>query len=628
MAPERIKRKLAAILSADVKDYSRLMGDDEVSTVRTIESHREVMAELIRDHRGRVVDSPGDNLLAEFASVVDAVQCAVEIQQVLKSKNAELVEDRRMEFRIGINLGDVIEEGDRIYGDGVNIAARLESLANGGGICISGSAFEQIENKLALGYKYMGEHSVKNITKPVRVYKVPMGPEEPTGMMVEKKGWLKPWQWRALVAVVLVALGAGAMALWVYSLRPSKPPVSSKQIGTDKFPDKPSIAVLPFNNMSGDPEQEYFSDGITEDLITALSKVSGLFVIARNSVFTYKGKATKVEIVGQELGVRYVLEGSVRKADNRVRITAQLVDAGTGGHIWAERYDREMKDIFALQDEVTQQIVTALAVKLTDEEWKRLARKGTENIDAYDYVLRGFEYVNRFTKEANIEGRRMFQKAIEQDPRYAFAYSRLGNTYMNEWSFGWSRDAATMERAFDMAQQAIALDKSEPNAHALLSEVFLWRKQYDQSIAEIEKAIQIAPNNADGLASFAGVLCWAGRPEEALNIVNRARQLNPISPVWYLWNLGHAYFLTEQLEKAISTMIQVIDRNPNFLPAYAYLAAGYIELGRGEEARAEAAGLERLSPYISFEDWRMRLPYKDPKVLERLFNDLEKVGIE
>ena len=328
------------------------------------------------------------------------------------------------------------------------------------------------------------------------------------------------------------------------------------------------------------------------------------------------------------MGVRFVLEGSVRKAGDRVRITSQLVEATTGGHLWAERYDRELKDIFALQDDVTQQIVTALAVTLTDEEWKRLARKGTDNIDAYDFILRGMDYVNRFTKEANAEGRRMLQKAIEQDPRYAFAYSQVGRSYMNDWSFGWSNDPTTMDRAFDLAQQAIVMDKSEPNAHALLSEVFLWRKQYDQSIAEIEKVIQIAPNNADALAQLAGVLCWAGTPEKAISIVTRAMHLNPFSPVWYQWTLGHAYFLTEQLEKAISVLRQVIERNPNFLPAYGYLAACYVELGREEEARTEAAGLERLSPYITFEDWKKRLPYQDPKVLERLFADLKKAVIE
>jgi adenylate cyclase len=628
MMEELIKRKRAAILSADVKGYSRLMGDDEVSTVRTIESYRKVMAELIRAHRGRVVDSPGDNLLAEFASVVDAVQGAVEIQKVLKSKNAELPENRKMKFRIGINLGDVIEEGDRIYGDGVNIAARIEGLAEAGGICVSGSAFEQIENKLALGYKYIGEHSVKNITKPVRVYKVPMSTQDSIELTGEKKEWMKSWRSRALAGATLVILAALAMAIWTYYLRPSEPPASSRQIKTAKLPEKPSIAVLPFNNMSGDPEQEYFSDGITEDLITDLSKVSGLFVIARNSVFTYKGKAVRIEQVGEELGVRYVLEGSVRKANNRVRITAQLIDASTGGHIWAERYDKELKDIFDLQDEVAHEIVSALAVKLTEEEQKRIVRKGTDNLVAYDYTLRGLEYSNRYSKEANTQARKLYQKATDLDPRYAFAYALLGHTYMMEWSFGWSRDPTTLVRAFELAQKAISLDASESLPHTVLSNVYLWQKQYEQSIAEVEKAIELHPNDADGLASHGGVLNWAGRPEEAVELVQRAMQLNPINPPWYLWELGHSYYLLNQFEKAIETFNKLLDLNPNFLPAYSYLVTMYVELGREKELQAAAAKLEGISSHISIEDWEKRLPYKDPKMLDRMFNALKKAGIE
>ncbi len=333
MNTERTKRKLAAILSADVKGYSRLMGEDEKGTVRTLNAYKEVMTGLIQHHRGRVVGTPGDSMLAEFASVVDAVECAAEIQKELKTRNAELPENRRMEFRIGVNLGDVIEDGEQILGDGVNIAARVQGLADGGGICISGSAHEQVENKVAMSFEYLGEHIVKNITRPVRVYRVITEPQ--VAHEVDKKL---------------------------------------------ELPEKPSIAVLPFVNMSGDPEQEYFSDGITEDIITDLSKISSLFVIARNSVFTYKGRAVKVDHVGRELGVRYVLEGSVRRAGALVRITAQLVDASKGGHLWAERYDRNVGDIFALQDEVTQKIVTALAVKLTQDEQERLERRfSTQN---------------------------------------------------------------------------------------------------------------------------------------------------------------------------------------------------------------------------------------------------------
>ncbi|MBW2305999.1 MAG: adenylate/guanylate cyclase domain-containing protein [Deltaproteobacteria bacterium] len=378
MTTQAVKRKLIAILSADVKGYSRLMGEDEVATVRTLTVYREMMAKLIRQHQGRVVDSPGDNLLAAFASVMDAVECAVDIQRGLKARNAELPENIKMEFRIGINLGDVIEEGDQIYGDGVNIAARIESLAEAGGICISGTSYDQIENKLSLGYEYLGEHALKNIANPIRVYRVQMEPgAEASGVSREKRS--EPIQWRCatLVMVAVLVLGTEAAALWNYYLRPSPHPVkiaSDEKLG---FPllEKPSIAVLPFENMSGDPKQEYLADGITENIITVLSKISEIFVIARNSVFTYKKRPVKVQQVSKDLGVRYVLEGSVQKVGNRVRITVQLIDAATGHHLWAEQYDQYMKGLFSLQDEITQKIVVALQVKLKEGEEALVSHK-------------------------------------------------------------------------------------------------------------------------------------------------------------------------------------------------------------------------------------------------------------
>src|SRR5262245_37637353 len=405
-----LDRKLAAILSADVEGYSRLMGDDEVATVRTITAYRETIASAVARHGGRVVDAPGDNVLAEFSSVVDAVQGAVEIQRELRSRNAELPVPRRMHFRIGINLGDVIAEGPRLYGDGVNIAARVEGLAEGGGICLSGTAYDQVEGKLPLGYDFLGEHTVKNIARPVRVYRLRLesGPSSPPS--TGTRG-LRPLASRVVAAVVIAGLlGAGGWAGWRW-LRPASPALA--------LPDRPSVAVLPFTNLSGDPTQEYFSDGVTEDLITGLSNVSGLFVIARNSVFTYKGKVVKVGDVGRDLGVRYVLEGGIQRAGSRVRITAQLVDATTGYHIWAERYDREVRDIFTLQDEVTQQIIRALAVKLTDAERGRMGRAPTGSLEAYDLVLRGHEERRRTTREANIQARRLFVRALDLDPDYA-----------------------------------------------------------------------------------------------------------------------------------------------------------------------------------------------------------------
>jgi adenylate cyclase len=392
MTQEGFKRKLTAILSADVAGYSRLMADDEAATVKTLATYREVMASLIKQHRGRVVDSPGDNVLAEFPSVVDAVQCAVAVQKEFQSRNAALPENRRMEFRIGINLGDVIEEEDRIYGDGVNIAARLESLADPGGICVSKTAFDHIETKLPLGYEYLGEQEVKNIPKPVGVYKVVMEPRVTVADRIEKKKALPIWRRKAILSggVALIVLIIAAV-IWNFYFR--LPPIEPASVERMAFPlpEKPSIAVLPFVNMSGDPEQEYFSDGLSEEIITALSKTPQMFVIARNSTFSYKGKQVKVQQVAEELGVRYVLEGSVRKSEDRLRITAQLIDAITGRHLWAERYDRDLKDIFALQDEITLKILNALRLKLTDGVYASVTEKGTNNLEAYLKLIQARE---------------------------------------------------------------------------------------------------------------------------------------------------------------------------------------------------------------------------------------------
>lgn len=584
MNDERPKRKLAAILSADVKGYGRLMGEDELSTLRTLETCRGLMAELIAEYYGRLVDSPGDNVLAEFASAVDAVQAGIYIQKRLKAKNSELPANRRMEFRIGINLGDVIEKGGSIYGNGVNIAARLEALAEGGGICVSGKVYEEVKNKVTFGFEFLGEQNVKNISEPVPVYRVRME----TGSTV---------------------------------------PEISRRI---KLPQKPSIAVLPFTNMSDDPEQEYFSDGITEDLITDLSKISALFVIARNSVFTYKGKSVKVQEVGRELGVSYVLEGSVRKAGDRVRITAQLVNADTGGHLWAERYDRDFEDIFALQDEVTGKIVSVLKVKLTAAEKERRSCKCkyTCDMEAYDYFLRGLKHFNRFTTEANIQAREMFEKAVDLDPKYALAHAMLGQTHLLEWTLGWSQDPHSVDRAFEWAQRALALDESLAEGHELLGNIYLWKKQHDRAIRELEEAISLDPNNADWLAGLGSVLLWAGKPDKAIGMMEEAMRLNPMGPVYYEWSLGHAYLLTEQFENAIRALRKVLYRNPDFWPAHILLAATYSEMGLLGEARAAVAETLKINPNFSLESWRHKCPFKDQAVLERRFRALRRAGLQ
>ncbi|MEE9612587.1 MAG: adenylate/guanylate cyclase domain-containing protein [Desulfatiglandales bacterium] len=629
MAQEGFKRKLTAILSADVEGYSRLMGEDEASTVRTITAYREVISTLIKDHKGRVVDSPGDNILAEFASVVDALRCAWDVQQEIKSRNADLPENRRMNFRIGINLGDVIEEKDRIYGDGVNIAARIEDLAEEGGICISGTAYDQVKNKLPFRYEYDGEQTVKNIKEPVRVYSVLMKSEISGKVIADNKVRRKTWRKVALSAIiVLVVVAGGSIGWYLYHRQAAQiEPASSDKMALP-LPDKPSIAVLPFVNMSGDPDQEYFSDGITEDLITDLSKISGLFVIARNSAFIYKGQAVKIAEVGRELGVRYVLEGSVRKANGRVRITAQLVDTTTEGHLWAERYDRDLKEVFTLQDEVAQKIVAALEVKLTEDERERLVRKYTDNMEAYDYYLRGAEYINRSTKEANVQARRMFKRAIELDSEFAAAYAYLGHTYLLDWKMGWKQDPHILEQAYEIGQRAIALDDSLGGGYCLVGHVYLSKKRHEKAISVFEKAIDRNPNYSMVCAGLGDILSWAGRPQEAIEYLKKAMRLDPAQPFWYFWFLGHAYFLLGQHEEAIETLKRALNRNPDFWVAHVYLAASYSELGRQEEARAEVSEVVRLRPQISSEDWRQRLPYKDQAVVERLIESLRKAGLK
>jgi adenylate cyclase len=590
MTSEKFKRKLTAILSADVKGYSRLMGTDEEATVRTLQGYKEVMAGFIQHHRGRVVGTAGDSVLADFASVVDAVRCAVEIQNELKTRNADLPENRRMEFRIGINLGDVIEEGDTIYGDGVNIAARLEGLAEAGGICISGGAYEQIENKLPLRYDYLGEHEVKNIAKPVRVYKAQIEPEA----------------------------------------APSRPPVevASREKMAYPLPEKPSIAVLPFVNMSRDPEQEYFSDGITEEIITALSKVPNLFVISRNSTFTYKGKPVKVKQVSEELGVRYVVEGSVRKIGDRIRITAQLIDALSGHHLWAERYDRDLKDIFALQDEITLKIITALQVKLTAGEMVHVMAKGAKNLDAFIKYMQALELFDKSTKEGNAQAKKLLEEAIALDPGYPRLYMGLAVAHVVDvWLGATESPEQSLARAIELAQKAISLDDSSAAAYSVMGWVYAMKRQYDQAIAECERAVSLDPNSADNFLRLGIAFNWAGRAEEAIPYIQNAIRLNPLPDAEYFIPLAVAYRDSGQYERAIEASKKVLQREPNSQWAYIHMAVSYIRLGREEEARAAAAEILRITPKFSLERYAKILPFPQP-IADRVVEDLRKAGLK
>jgi adenylate cyclase len=622
-----LERKLTAILCADVFGYSRLMGEDEEATLRTLSSHRKLIDSLVEQHHGRFVNSAGDSVLAEFASVVNAVQCAVDIQTTLKAENASIPPERRMEFRIGVNLGDVMVDGEQIYGDGVNVAARLESLADPGGICISDTVHAQIRNKLPLSYEDLGEQQVKNIAEPVRVFRVMLeGGTTGTTTKTTERSLRK--HWRGIFSLAGLALIAAVIVFVQHlSLRPPTPSASipPAQAPALTLPDKPSIAVLPFTNMSGDREQEYFSDGITDDLTTALSRLPDLFVIARTSAFTYKGKAVKVQEVSRELGVKYVLEGSVRKADNQVRITAQLVDATTGDHIWAEHYDRGLRDIFSLQDEIVRRIVTTLNLQLNLTEKGVRVAKRTDNLEAYDYLLRGMEFQENLTKEGNEKARQMFEKAIELDPKYSDAYAWLGNLLALDQVSQWNPHGYDL--AMKLEQQSIALDNSNALAYAIMSFVLNDKRQSDLSVAAAERAVLLEPNLALGYIALGFALTDSGKPTEALVAVHKAMRLDPEGQFYNSFVEGRVYLLMGRYEEAIPAFKRELARHPHFIVAHALLIACYVELGRNEEARAEAAEVMRINPQFSLTALKQVSAFKEP-LRDRLFGDMAKAGLK
>jgi adenylate cyclase len=628
MATGDVKRKLTAIFSADVEGYSRLMGEDELATIETLTSHKETMGKLIRQYRGRVVDSTGDNLLAEFASVVDAVQCAVEVQQVLSSKNETLPENRRMHFRIGINSGDVVEEDERIYGDGINVAARVESLAKGGGISISGTAYDQLGKKLPLGYEYLGEQTVKNIEKPVRVYRVLTEAEAAGKVIGEEKPKRKQLRGAAVGAVAVLIIIAGALAIWNFYLRPAFEPASVEKMAFP-MPEKPSIAVLPFDNLSGDPEQEYFSDGITEQIITGLSKIPQLFVVARNSSFIYKGKAVKVGQVAEDLGVRYVLEGSVQRSGDSIRITAQLIDAIKGHHLWAESYDGKLADLFALQDDITLKIMTAMRIKLAHGgQLETFEKFGSSNIHALEKGMKGVQLMRRLTKQDMSQARKLLEEAITLDTEYVGAYTLLAMTHLYEVWLGWSKNPRdSMAQAIKLARKSLAMAENFDITHSLIGHIHLAKRQYEKAIAAGERAIELNPNSADAHARLAMTLTRAGRHEEAIALLERAIRLNPYPPNWYLSNLGNAYRNAGKYEEAVISYKKVLKRNPDFLFAHAGLASVYSLLGREDEAQAEAEEILKTNPAFSIERFAKTLLYKNKADSDIVIDGLRRAGL-
>jgi adenylate cyclase len=626
MTQEGFKRKLTAIFSADVIGYSRLMRDDEEATVRDLAAHRVLMTEIIQQHRGRVVDSPGDNLLAEFGSVVDAVNCSIKIQWEMKQINTSISENRRMEFRIGINLGDVIEQDGQLFGDGVNIAARVEGLAAGGGISISGTVYEHIKDKLSLGYHFLGEQNVKNIPEPIRVYRLLTDPEA-AGMVIGERGPRPERRHWAVMAAVVLLLGTAAFAIWNFYLKSVHTP--EKVLSTEKtsapLSDKPSIAVLPFKNLSGDTKQEYFSDGVTNDIITDLSKFSGVFIIASNTMFTYKNKSVKIEEIGQELGVRYVVEGSVQKVGDRVRINAQLIDATTGHHLWAERYERDLKDIFALQSEIVQTIVATLAIKVGEAELARAMRKDTDSLEAYDYLLRGAEYIGK-GRSANIKAKEMFRKALDLDPDYGSVYYVLGWTYFMDATSGWTEfPVKAMQRAQDLARKALSLDESNAGPHRLLGTCYLYQGEYDLAISELRRAIALNPNSPGGYHNLGWGLLYAGLTDDAIKALETALRLDPnrrSTPFF----LGLGYYFKGRYDDAIRTLKRGLIRAPNHENMHITLAATYARAGHIEDAAREAKKVFELNPFFEVDTYGTA--FRNPEDRKRIQDDLRKAGLD
>jgi TolB-like protein/class 3 adenylate cyclase len=640
MAKKRVERRLAAIFVADVVGYSSLIRADEEGTRETVQQHiTEIFEPKVAAHKGRIFKTVGDGLLAEFGSVVDAVRCAIDIQNTIKAYNTNVVEDKRVEFRIGVNLGDVIAEGDDLHGDGVNVAARLEGLAEPRGICISGSAFEQVRDKLEVGFEDLGEQQVKNIDRPVRAYRIRMDAVTPGRVVVAMSTKLRRWKWPAATLVVALVALLVAGYFGVFPIRVQNPDVEPASVAKMALPlpAKPSIAVLPFANLSGDKAQDYFADGMTEDIITDLSKLSALFVVARNSSFRYRGRNADGKRIGRELGVKYLLEGSVRRAGDRIRINAQLLDATTGGHLWAERYDGTYSDVFALQDKVTKRIVSALAVRLTMDDQTHIVRKDTVNVEAYDAFLLGWEHYRRRTPTDFIKAVSHFERAVQLDAGYGRAYAALALVYWKAWVWSVMTMSPSMPPAWtgklgisvvdapDRAKRYLtkAMRRPTPLAHQVASEM-LWRnRRYDKAIKEAKLAVGLNPNAASGYGALAEALIIGGRPKAAVQFIERAMRLDPHSAT-NLYLLGLANFGLGRMEKAVPLFKRGLKRSPFSKWWHVPLAAAYAHLGREQDAQAalrEWAGMTKLTDIINL--W----PFKDVDVAARFAEGVVKAGV-
>jgi len=631
LGPMTTHRKLAAILSADAAGYSRLMADDEAETLRTLNEFRNLFRKRIETHGGRLIDTAGDSVLAEFPSAVEAVDCASEIQHQLARRNGQLAEHRRMQFRIGINLGDVIEQEDgTIYGDGVNVAARLQQLAEPGGVCISGTAFDQVEGKLPMTCKFIGEQQVKNIAKPVRVYRLLASPQQSYSALSGMPVRLGKWSIALLGAGLIMALAA---AIW----RWQGPPADVRDTYLNMslaLPKGPSIAVLPFDNMSGDPKQEYFADGITEDIITGLSRFRDFFVIARNSTFKYKGKAVDVRDVGKNLGVQYVLEGSVRREKSRIRVAVQLLDASSGAHLWADTYDRDLTaaDIFDIQDDITEKVVSKIGDPLrgmiSQIDSRQARKKGTVGFEAFDCVLQGKTYFATFDSTIHNAVRECLERTVKAHPEYADAWAYLAVTITDEYALGYNPRANSLERAIEAAKRAISLDPENQVGHWFLARALFFKHDLEQFLPAAERAVSLNPNNTAVCAGAAVYISLAGQWDKGKALIERAIALNPNHPGWYHMPLFFYHYRIGEFRTALAHAKKWQEGLPTVYLPYIALAAVYGQLNRQEEASAAVNELLKLNPNLPANAWREFRKFNlEPKLAERMSDGLRKAGL-
>ena len=627
-----MERRLAAILAADVKGYSHLTELNEEASTATLRMYRAVVEELISAHRGHVFSSAGDGVVAEFPSVVEAIRCGVEIQNEIAERNASAPEDGRMQFRIGVNSGDVVVEENNLYGTGVNVAVRLEQLAEAGGICISQTVYDQVRKIVEVPFEDIGEHRLKNIADPVHVYRILPGPLPWLNRLFSRANIRhQRFGVAAGVFLLLLALGAGSFylrqpaALWDALLG-----------GGLSLPDQAAIAVLPFDDMSATHDQQYLADGITEELITGLAKIPELIVMARNSTFAYKDKPTEVRQVGKDLNVRYVVEGSIQRADQNVRVTAQLIDTTTGRQIWSDRYDRQVNNIFAIRDDITRSIAGTLggkAGKLAQAEAARVSGKNPNSFTAYDYVMKGWYAYNKFTREDNAAARDLFEQARKIDSNYARAYAGLAWTYEDDYDFEWTDDdEKTLKLTLENATTAVRLDPNDNQAQWALGWAYLYNRQYDQAMAHYLRARELNPNDAEVLAEMGSLLIYIGQPKQAIDQEKEAIRLNPNHYNWYVYYMGWAYEEAGMPKEAIEIFEQAIDlQNPDeeqlwYLPT---IAAAYAHptVGRMDDARKVVKTILSREPDFSISKKVSRYPYKTKELADRYVNALRRAGL-